>query len=213
MNTCRTVISVFISPTICPMGDDTIVSAPTRSIRANDGVRRKYCSGLPSGSGAPGASHASDQPDFRKRPCFPVKHRVRTVSDDWAASSRLRSAGMASLSRVVSHTEPHHTPSAPSAIAAATWRPRPMPPAASTGNGATASTICGVNTMVVISPVCPPASWPCAMIRSTPAFFCLIACSSLPTKAPIFMPAACAFSTRPRGGVPMAVTSSLMPEN
>ena len=120
MNTWRTVISLFISPTICPMGEDTMLSAPTRSMRAKDGVRRKYCNGRPSGSGAPGDSHASDQPDFRKRPCLPVKQRVRTVSEDFAASKRFLNAGMASLSRVVSQTEPHHTPSAPSASAAAT---------------------------------------------------------------------------------------------
>src|SRR3546814_8278995 len=47
------------------------------------------------------------------------------------------------LSSVVSHTDPHHTPWAPSAMAAATWRPLPIPPAASTGVGATASTTSG----------------------------------------------------------------------
>ena len=44
-----------------------------------------------------------------------------------------------------------------------------MPPAASTGVGATASTTSGTSTMVAISPVCPPASVPCATMRSTPA--------------------------------------------
>ncbi|GKU48006.1 hypothetical protein NJB14194_46230, partial [Mycobacterium montefiorense] len=38
--------------------------------------------------------------------------------------------GSVSASSVVSQTEPHHTPSAPSASAAAIWRPRAIPPAA-----------------------------------------------------------------------------------
>ena len=62
-------------------------------------------------------------------------------------------------SSVVSHTDPVHTPCAPSASEAATWRPEPMPPAPSTGtSGPTASTISGVSTMLAISPVWPPAS-------------------------------------------------------
>ena len=62
-------------------------------------------------------------------------------------------------SSVVSHTEPVHTPWAPSASEAATWRPEPMPPAPSTGtSGPTASTTSGVSTMLAISPVWPPAS-------------------------------------------------------
>ena len=36
--------------------------------------------------------------------------------------------------------------------------PEPMPPAASTGTGATASTTSGTSTIVAISPVWPPAS-------------------------------------------------------
>ena len=62
-------------------------------------------------------------------------------------------------SSVVSHNEPVHTPCAPRASEAATWRPEPIPPAPSTGtSGPTASTISGVSTMLAISPVCPPAS-------------------------------------------------------
>ena len=49
--------------------------------------------------------------------------------------------------------EPHHTPWAPSAMAAAIWRPDAIPPAASTGAGATASTTSGTSTMVATSPV------------------------------------------------------------
>ena len=40
-----------------------------------------------------------------------------------------------------------------------------MPPAASTGVGATASTTSGTSTIVPISPVWPPASEPWAMIE------------------------------------------------
>ena len=66
--------------------------------------------------------------------------------------------GCVSASSVVSQTEPHHTPSAPSASEAVTWRPLPIPPAATTGMGWTASTTSGISTIVEIVPVWPPAS-------------------------------------------------------
>ena len=44
-----------------------------------------------------------------------------------------------------------------------------MPPAASTGIGATASTTSGTSTIVEISPVWPPASVPWATMMSAPA--------------------------------------------
>ena len=91
--------------------------------------------------------------------------------------------GWVSASSVVSHTEPHHTPCAPSAIAAAIWRPRPMPPAPSTGMSPTASTISGISTIVPISPVCPPASLPWAMTTSTPALTWRSACCAAPARA------------------------------
>ena len=89
--------------------------------------------------------------------------RVRTVSLDVA---RVNAVVPASLlvsrfwySSVPSQIDPVHTPCAPSASEAATWRPEPMPPAPSTGtSGPTASTISGVSTMLAISPVWPPAS-------------------------------------------------------
>ena len=62
--------------------------------------------------------------------------RDRTVSDDVAASSACCTAGavvICAYSRVSSQAEPIQTPAAPSASAAATWRPQPIPPAASTG--------------------------------------------------------------------------------
>ena len=63
-----------------------------------------------------------------------------------------------SLSAVVSQIEPVHTPSAPSAERGGHLAPVPIPPAASTGIGATASTTSGTSTIVVTSPVWPPAS-------------------------------------------------------
>ena len=88
--------------------------------------------------------------------------RVRTVS---ALDARRNASVIAELvlrflySSVVSHTDPVQTPCAPRASEAATWRPRPMPPAPRTGtSGPTASTISGVSTMLAISPVWPPAS-------------------------------------------------------
>ena len=79
--------------------------------------------------------------------------RDRSVSDEVAARNFSFTTGCVSASSVVSHTEPVHTPWAPSAIAAAICRPRAMPPAARTGRGATASTISGTRTIVAISPV------------------------------------------------------------
>ena len=98
------------------------------------------------------------------------------MSDDARGQELLLDHRRVSASSVVSHTEPHHTPSAPRASAAAIWRPRAMPPAASTGTGATASTTSGTSTIVATSPVWPPASVPCATIRSTPAAACRRAC-------------------------------------
>ena len=86
-----------------------------------------------------------------------AKYDVPPLPDD-EASSRSRSGGDLSGT------------AAPSAIAAAIWRPRPMPPAPSTGTGATASTISGISTIEPTSPVCPPASAPWAMMMSTPTF-------------------------------------------
>ena len=90
---------------------------------------------------------------------FPLITRERTVSRDPAAVSFSSTAGAVSLSVVVSQIEPVHTPSAPSAIAAAIWRPDPIPPAARTGTRSpTASTTSGTKTIAATSPVCPPAS-------------------------------------------------------
>ena len=113
------------------------------------------------------------------RACLPVSDRERIVSADVAARNFSFTTGWVSASSVVSHTDPHHTPCAPSAIAAAIWRPRPMPPAPSTGMS-TASTISGISTIEPISPVCPPASEPWAMIRSTPAAWWRSACCGRP---------------------------------
>ena len=65
---------------------------------------------------------------------------------------------------------PIQTPCAPSASAAAMPRPSTIPPAASTGTGATASTTAGTSASVATSPqTWPPASQPCAQTTSTPA--------------------------------------------
>ena len=79
-----------------------------------------------------------------------------------AASTAAVTAGalvVVAYSSVASQAEPIQTPTAPSASAAAIWRPQPIPPAASTGTCApAASTTSGISTMLPISPVCPPAS-------------------------------------------------------
>ena len=113
---------------------------------------------MPSGSGVSSRFHSSVQALRSIRAGLPVSDRDRRVSPDPAESILSLTTGWVSASSVVSHTEPHHTPAAPSAMAAAIWRPRPIPPAPSTGTGATASTISGIRTMEAISPVWPPAS-------------------------------------------------------
>jgi hypothetical protein len=117
-----------------------------------------YCSGIGSVPGDSGRSHASVHAVRSWRAGLPVIARDRTVSLDFAAMSLSITAGPVFDSATVSQIEPVHTPSAPSAIAAAIWRPVPMPPAASTGTGAIASTTSGMRTMLAISPVWPPAS-------------------------------------------------------
>ena len=69
---------------------------------------------------------------------LPVSERDRTVSLDEAARNFCFTTGSVSASAVVSQTEPHHTPCAPSAIAAATWRPRHDAAGSEHGSGATA---------------------------------------------------------------------------
>ena len=60
------------------------------------------------------------QPERSMRAGLPEITRERTVASLPAASSFFFGSGATSDSGVVSHTEPHHTPAAPSAIAAAT---------------------------------------------------------------------------------------------
>ena len=162
---------------------------------------------MPSGSGVSSRSHSSVHADFSIRACLPVSDRERIVSADVAARNFSFTTGCVSASSVVSHTDPHHTPCAPSAIAAAICRPRPMPPAPSTGMS-TASTISGISTIEPISPVCPPASEPWAMIRSTPAAWWRSACCGRPASAPISRPSSFTRSMRNCGGGPSALATN-----
>ncbi len=117
-------------------------------------------------------------------------------------------ASLATSSSLDSHTEPHHTPAAPRASAAAICRPEAMPPAASTGRLPAMSAISGVSTMVAMVPVWPPASVPWAISRSTPASSWRMACLGWPTSAATTTPAALPRATRPGGGVPSALAIS-----
>ncbi len=116
-------------------------------------------------------------------------------------------SGCMSASLVSSQTDPVQAPCAPSAIAAAIWRPSAMPPAASTGtSGPTVSTTCGTSTIVEISPQWPPASVPCATMTSTPRLTWRSACCLLPTSPPTSTPWAWACSMMYGGGGPRALT-------
>ena len=117
-------------------------------------------------------------------------------------------AWLATSSWLDSQTEPHHTPAAPRASAAAICAPDAMPPAASTGRPPARATTSGVSTMVAIVPVWPPASVPCATSRSTPAASWRSACLGAPTSAATTTPAAWPRSTRSGGGVPRALAIS-----
>src|SRR6266851_3234575 len=170
---------------------------------------RADCSGKPRGAGASSRSHSSVHALRSIRAGFPVSDRERIVSRDVAARNFSFTAGWVSASSVVSHTDPHHTPSAPRARAAAIWRPEAIPPAASTGVGATASTTSGTRTIVAISPVCPPASVPWATMRSAPAALWRSACTRAPARAATRTPAPWARSISVGGGEPRALATSL----
>ena len=166
------------------------------------------CIGMGNGPGPSGESHSSVQAVRSMRAGFPVIDRDRTVSDEPAARNLLFTDGGVSASSVVSQTEPHHTPSAPRARPAASWRPRAMPPAARTGRGATASTTSGTRTMVATRPVWPPASVPWATIMSAPASAWRRACSRLPASAATGMSWLWARSRKWGGGGPRAEATS-----
>ena len=59
---------------------------------------------------------------------------------------------MFSASSTISHWDPVQAPWQPMASAAAIWPPLPIPPAASTGTGATSLTTCGHSTIEPTSP-------------------------------------------------------------
>ncbi len=87
---------------------------------------------------------------------------------------------------------PSHAAWAPKASTAATPRASPIPPAAITGTGATASTTAGTSGSVATVPhTCPPASQPCATITSTPAATARRASPALPTVCRTTAPASC----------------------
>ena len=91
---------------------------------------------------------------------------------------------------------PSHAAWAPRASTAATPRASPIPPAAITGTGATASTTAGTNGSVATVPhTCPPASQPCATTTSTPDATARRASSALPTVWMTIPPASCTRST------------------
>ena len=87
---------------------------------------------------------------------------------------------------------PTHAAWAPRASTAATPRASPIPPAAITGTGATASTTAGTSGRVAMLPhTCPPASQPWATITSTPDATARRASSAVPTVCRTIPPASC----------------------
>ena len=107
---------------------------------------------------------------FRGPRALPVnvaRELVLTGDSIEAARNFCLISGGVMSSSVDSHTDPHHTPAAPSASAAAICRPLAIPPAARTGRPSARSTISRVSTVVAMVPVCPPASVPWAISTST----------------------------------------------
>jgi hypothetical protein len=94
---------------------------------------------------------------------------------------------------------PSRSPPRRAASAAAKPRPSAMPPAATTGIGATASTTAGTSPIVPrVVPEWPPASRPCAMMMSAPASAACLACISVCTWQIVLQPASL---MRPVNGV------------
>ena len=79
----------------------------------------RCCNGMSSAAGEPGTIQAFVHALRTTRFGFPVIERVMIASADVAAMIFCLMAGSTSLSAVVNHTEPHHTPAAPRHIAAA----------------------------------------------------------------------------------------------
>jgi hypothetical protein len=79
---------------------------------------------------------------------LPVRAGDRTVSELAAARNFCFIAALAMSSLLGSETEPHHTPSAPRARAAAICAPDAIPPAARTVTPRATPTISGVSAIV-----------------------------------------------------------------
>ena len=94
--------------------------------------------------------------------------RSRTVSAAVAAVIAASSSALSNASSVASNRVPTSTPAAPRTRAAASPRPSPIPPAASTGVPAATSTTAGTKGSVPRPSPCPPASAPCATTTSAP---------------------------------------------
>jgi hypothetical protein len=85
-----------------------------------------------------------------------------------------------------------------------------MPPAASTGRGATSLTTWGHSTIEPTSPQWPPPSPPWAMMMSIPASACFFAWYGEPHSAATFRPASWISLTMSGGGVPSAFAISVI---
>src|SRR5437667_6483586 len=90
------------------------------------------------------------------------------ASSDWAAMISFFHPSAMGASTDARKRVPMFTPAAPSSRAAAMPRPSPIPPAATTGSGRTASTTCGMSGSVLTNCPKPPASPPWAITASTP---------------------------------------------
>ena len=190
---------VRASPTPCPAHSDSASMSPVVPAIGGAGSYRTMSSpeanraitspapGRWLSGGRPAASHARAV-ELRSARCgasgHPTSYRsgYHCASVSAAAISRRRYSSCTGISSASRNRVPSHAAWAPRASTAATPRASPIPPAAITGTGATASTTAGISGRVAIVPhTWPPASQPWATMTSTPDATDRRASSAVPT--------------------------------
>ena len=131
------------------------------------------------------------------------------LSSDRAAISAAMYDGCAADSLVAMNRVPTRAPAAPAASTAARERPLPMPPAARTGMSTASRTSLSRARTPIFPRMWPPASIPCAIMKSHPASRAARASRSDPTCHEASAPAECTRSTSARSGSPQKKSQTL----
>src|SRR5438309_175203 len=117
--------------------------------------------------------------------------------------------GCAADSLVAMNRVPTRAPAAPAASTAARERPLPMPPAARTGISTASRTSLSKARTPILPRMWPPASIPCAIMKSHPASRAARASRSDPTCQEASAPPECTRSTSARSGSPQKKSQTL----